>query len=264
MMDLLPYAALIAVIGGFVDLDSTAAWQFMVSQPLVAAPLTGLALGFFANEVDYGLRLGLMVGTILQLVWIEQLPLGMNIPPDAALASVLSVALGYLGGKSFDTFLEREVCSTAALLIAVALGLVGRSMDIWLRKINTYADRLILSSLESGNPRWLEFGHFTCAMLTFFKAFLFCFITVMLGVEPLRYFTQSLNFNQCTGFIVIQGLLPVIGFAVLATKLINTRREAFSAIGGILLFTFLPAYLWLALVAGFVMFWRHLHIKSSA
>ncbi|MBF0543551.1 MAG: PTS sugar transporter subunit IIC [Candidatus Riflebacteria bacterium] len=264
MFELLPYAFLVATIGGFVDLDSTAAWQFMISQPVVAAPLTGLALGFFSNEVDYGLRLGLTVGTILQLVWIEQLPLGMNIPPDAALASVLSVALGYLGGKAFDTFLEREVCSTVALLIAVALGLVGRSMDIWIRKLNTRIETFVRQKLATSNFFLIDIGHFACAMLTFFKAFIFCFLTVMLGVEPLRYFTQSLNFNQSTGFIVIQGLLPSIGFAVLATRLVNTKREAINAILAIVLFSFLPAYLWLGLVGGFLVCWRHLHSTSGA
>ena len=118
MPEHLTASLLIALIGGVVDLDSTATWQFMISQPIVAAPLTGLFLGNMFGEAAAGLKLGLMVGTILQLIWIEQLPLGMNVPPDAALASVLSVALGFIAGHSYESYSEREVCYTIALLLA--------------------------------------------------------------------------------------------------------------------------------------------------
>ena len=149
MIEFWQEALLVAFIGGFVDLDSTATWQFMISQPVVAAPLTGVFIGFFHGDVAGGLKLGLMVGTILQLVWIEQLPLGMNIPPDAALASVLAVGLGFLAGRNFGSYVEREVCYTVALLIAVGLGLIGRSMDIWIRRVNTSIDHWVMARLEA-------------------------------------------------------------------------------------------------------------------
>jgi mannose/fructose/N-acetylgalactosamine-specific phosphotransferase system component IIC len=75
MPEHLTASLLIALIGGIVDLDSTATWQFMISQPIVAAPLTGLFLAACSESAAAGLKLGLMVGTILQLLWIEQLPL---------------------------------------------------------------------------------------------------------------------------------------------------------------------------------------------
>lgn len=255
MAELFPYALLVAIIGGLVDLDSTAAWQVMISQPVVAAPLTGLFLGSFADEASAGLKLGLIVGTILQLVWIEQLPLGMNVPPDAALASVLSVALGFLAGHTFETYVEREVCSTVALLLGVALGLLGRSMDVWIRRLNTEIDTWTGRNVDNGYLPAVEVGHTAGGLLTFTKAFLFCFFTVILGVEPLRYFTQSLNFNQNTGFIVIQGLLPAIGFAVLATRIIETRRELWGALACVLFFTVLPAWYWMPLVGAVIGAW---------
>ena len=236
---------MVALIGGIVDLDSTATWQFMVSQPIVAAPLTGLFLGSFLGDAAQGLKLGLMVGTILQLVWIEQLPLGMNVPPDAALASVLSVALGFLAGHRYETYAEREVCYTVALLLSVALGLLGRSLDMFVRRMNTNLDTWVVRKVEAEQSWALAVGHTLGGTLTFTKAFLFCFFVTYLGVEPLRYFTQTLSFGQNSGFIVIQGLLPAIGFAVLASMVIKSQRELKAAVGGILLYTVLPAKVWL-------------------
>jgi len=263
MPEILVYALLIALIGGLVDLDSTATWQFMISQPVVAAPLTGLFLGVVAGEMAAGLKLGLMVGTILQLVWIEQLPLGMNVPPDAALASVLSVALGFLAGQQFDTYAEREDCHTLALLVAVGLGLLGRSMDIWIRKLNTAVDSWVMRKVEAGQLWALSVGHGLGGFLTFGKAFLFCFVIVLVGVEPLRYFTSSLTFNQNMGFIVIQGLLPAVGFAVLANRLIENAADLKLAIGGVILFTLLPASLYPGLIGAALAAWYFSRLPTS-
>ncbi len=247
MHDPLWSAFIVALIGGIVDLDSTATWQLMVSQPIVAAPLTGLFLGLSTGQAAAGLKLGLILGAILQLVWIEQLPLGMNVPPDAALASVLSVALGFLAGHHYESYVEREVCSTVALLLSVALGLLGRSLDMLVRRLNTSINLWVERALEAGKVWAPAFGHTLGGFCTFSKAFLFCFLVAWLGVEPLRYFTQSLNFAQNTGFIVIQGLLPAVGFAVLASMCIQNRAEFRFFLGGLALFTLLPASIWLAI-----------------
>lgn len=241
-------ALMVAIIGGFVDLDSTATWQVMISQPVVAAPLTGLFLGHAFGDATNGLKLGLMVGTILQLVWIEKLPLGMDVPPDAALASVLAVGLGFSAGHVYDTYVEREVCNTVALLLGVAFGLVGRSLDMLIRRLNTSIDTWVLSQVDKGRLFAVATGHTLGGFFTFTKAFVFCFVIVLGGTDPLRYFINSLNFNQNTGFIVIQGLLPAVGFAVLATKCLQNATEIKWFIAGLVVFTLLPASSWLPLV----------------
>ena len=256
MQEHLIASLLIALIGGIVDLDSTATWQFMISQPIVAAPITGLFLGSIYGQAAAGLKLGLMVGTILQLVWIEQLPLGMNVPPDAALASVLSVALGFIAGHGYQTYSEREVCYTIALLLAVALGLLGRSLDMLVRRLNTNLDTWVTRKVE-GNQLWaIAIGHTLGGMLTFSKAFLFCFLVTWLGVEPIKYFTQTLSFNHSSGFIVIQGLLPVIGFSVLASMCIKNKSEIKPFILGMIAFTILPAKIWLVIITALFFMWR--------
>ena len=256
MTDHLTSSLVVALIGGIVDLDSTATWQFMISQPIVAAPLTGLFLGIMVGNPFAGLRMGLMVGTILQLVWIEQLPLGMNVPPDAALASVLSVALGFLAGHEFETYVEREVCFTVAIFVAVALGLLGRHLDRVVRRLNTSIDGWVSRKVEADETWAISAGHTLGGFLTFSKAFLLCFFVSWLGVEPLKYFTQTLTFNHSAGFIVIQGLLPAIGFAVLASMVVQTREELRWCLVGLVIFTMLPASVWLALTASMFVIWR--------
>lgn len=256
MQEHLTASLLIAMIGGVVDLDSTATWQFMISQPIVAAPLTGLFLGNIFGEAAAGLKLGLMVGTILQLLWIEQLPLGMNVPPDAALASVLSVALGFIAGRSYETYAEREVCYTVALLFSVALGLLGRSLDMFVRRLNTNLDSWVTQKVEDNQLWSISVGHTLGGFFTFTKAFIFCFLIVWLGVEPLKYFTQTLSLKHSSGFIVVQGLLPAIGFSVLASMVIKNNQELKFFVIAILVFTFLPAKIWLGIGAALAYMWK--------
>ena len=251
-MEHLSVSLIVALIGGIVDLDSTAVVQCMISQPIVAAPLTGLILGSMLGDYAAGLQLGLMVGVILQLVWIEQLPLGMNVPPDAALASVLSVALGFCAGHNYSSYAEREVCYTVGLLISVGLGLLGRSLDMFVRRLNTDIDSWVNQKIEDNNFGAIRFGHLIGSFTTFTKAFIFCFLILWFGVEPLKYFTRMMNIAQSGGFIVVQGLLPAVGFSVLASMCLKNKTEIKYFVGGIVLFTIFPSKIWIAIIASFM------------
>ena len=251
-MEHLNLSLLVALLGGVVDSDSTAVVQCMISQPIVAAPLTGLIIGSVLGSVIAGLQLGLMIGVILQLVWIEQLPLGMNVPPDAALASVLSVALGFCAGHDLPTYAEREACYTIGLLVSVALGLLGRSLDMFVRRINTNIDSWVNQKIEDNKFDAIRFGHLGGAFIGFAKAFIFCFLIVWFGVEPLRYFTQLMGIKHSGGFIVVQGLLPMVGFSVLASMCLKDKKEIKYFIGGIIIFTLLPSNIWIGIIASSV------------
>lgn len=250
-MEHLNLSLIVALLGGIVDLDSTAAVQCMISQPIVAAPLTGLIIGSMLGNMTAGVQLGLMIGVILQLTWIEQLPLGMNVPPDAALASVLSVALGFCAGHEFD-YAKREACYTVGLLISVALGLLGRSLDMFVRRLNTNIDSWVNQKIEDNNFGSIRFGHLSGGFITFLKAFVFCFLVVWFGVEPLKYFTQLMSIQHSGGFVVLQGLLPAVGFSVLTSMCLKDKKEIKFFIIAILAFSLLPSNFLIALIASIV------------
>ena len=245
---------LTALIGGIVDLDSTSAVQIMVSQPIVASPLTGLCLGLLYGNPFSGIQLGLIIGSILQLVWIEKLPLGMNVPPDAALASVLSVAVGFIAGSNYTVLSDREACYTLALMFSVALGLLGRSLDMFVRRINTSIDSWVNNEIEDNNFGSIWLGHSLGFLVTFTKAFIFCFLITWFGVEPLKYFIKSLNPIQIKGFIVVKGVLPIVGYAVLANMCLKEQKEIKLFIGAALLFAVLPQSIGIAIATCVALF----------
>lgn len=104
-------------------LDRTAAMQFMLSRPLVAAPATGLLLGDF--------WIGLQVGILLELLWLGRLPVGAAIPPDdtqiAVAGTTLAIVMGaWTGWVGLPMVL-------LSLLVSLPLGKVGQVFDRFAR-----------------------------------------------------------------------------------------------------------------------------------
>lgn len=124
MSDLATIAAL-AGLAGLLALDATAAFQVMVSQPLVAGALAGAVCG----DVVAGTTLG----AVLQLVWMGALPVGAAGFPDAPVGTVVGVGLTALLGRA-----GAGAGWSLAIGIAVALvaGELGRNVVMRLRRLN--------------------------------------------------------------------------------------------------------------------------------
>ena len=82
----------IAVAGGVIGLDRTAAGQFMISQPIVAGPLTGWMLG--------DPTAGIVIGATMELVWLLDMPVGTFVPADATIGTIAATATAALGSPA--------------------------------------------------------------------------------------------------------------------------------------------------------------------
>lgn len=133
----------------FAGLDRTAAFQFMISRPIVAAPLTGWLLG--------DPLIGLQVGALVELLWLGRLPVGAAIPPDDTQVAVGATAMAIAMGKVLElSGLPFAILST---LIALPLGKVGQIFERGARNRNA---RLLVraeGAMEAGRLREVEFCH---------------------------------------------------------------------------------------------------------
>lgn len=159
--------ALVAILVG---LDRTAALQLMISRPLVAAPLTGWLLG--------DPLAGLLIGALVELLWLGRLPVGAAIPPDdtqvAIAASVLTLTLGpQLNLSEFPLAL---LCT----LVAIPLGKVGQWFDRLARQQNGRLQDCAEAAVMNGDFHRISrqhlrgLGHFALASLA-------TYLTIVLG-----------------------------------------------------------------------------------
>ncbi len=130
----------LAVLGGALTIDTTAAFQSMLSQALAAGALAGLVAG------DVGL--GLIVGATLQLVWMGALPVGAAAFPDAAVGAVVGAGLaGLLARSGIGTGL----CVASGVLVGLAAGALGQRVTMRLRRFNVRLADLAVRRADEGS-----------------------------------------------------------------------------------------------------------------
>ena len=191
-------------------LDRVALFQFMISRPIVAAPLAGWIMG---NAL-----VGLEIGTLLELLWLGRLPVGASIPPDdtqvAIGATVLALSMNHLLGMNGMPVV------ILCVLIAIPLGKFGQLFD----RLARHANGLLLkrnSALATGTEVQLERMHllglvnFALAGLATFAVILlfgtlFLYNFAPLLVHSVRETGQSLQYSfTLVGAAVLLGLINV-------------------------------------------------------
>lgn len=157
-----PAAGLAAAAVAVLELDATAAGQFMVSRPIVLGPLLGAALG--------DLSLGGRLGALCELFSISERPLGAHLPPNAAVAAAAAVLLA-LGPSQANAALAFPAGLAAGWLHARVEGALRRGRD----RAGFQVDKRLargedpglgrLAAIELGKQAVMTFGVLAVALL---------------------------------------------------------------------------------------------------
>jgi len=192
-----------AGVGALICLDRVAV-QIMISRPVVAGPLMGLILGDMLT--------GLVTGALLELLWIDRIPVGSYVPPHDTFVAILATA-GAVLAAPFETSPPRELIALAVLLFAPAAWL-GQRMEILLRQWNERWLGRALEDAEAGDPARLSRRHLS-ALAGYFAASLLCLGAAMLcGVPLLRLIYAALPPAALQVLALAYFLLPLIGMGV--------------------------------------------------
>ncbi len=217
-MDWLAWArdvGLIALYGGAVCLDRRAAFQLMISQPILAVSCLGWLLG---NPM-----VGLVLGSILQLLWMGSFLFGAHIPPHETTASVCSAGAvllyAHLGGKLDD----------ATMALGVILGIPAAYAGRWLDLRIDQADVSLMlradKAAETGDIKVIDFVTIFGLLRTFFySALLMGLVTAFSSL--LLWLARPLFFGS--GEIALRVLMmyvfPAIGLGV-SLAVVRHRRN---------------------------------------
>jgi mannose/fructose/N-acetylgalactosamine-specific phosphotransferase system component IIC len=212
----------VALVGGLIGLDRTAAGQFMISQPIVAAPLAGWFLG--------DATAGLIIGAMLELIWVLDMPVGSFVPANATVSAVTATAVAALtspGGA------PRSVLGFCILL---SLGTVPFTMmaDTYVR---TWNSRLLDAAHAVGGAdaaRSLSRAHLTGLLVFFLKSVVLYVLLLPAGLIAAALFLRSPDTVQVSMELFLM-LLPLLGAALVV------RRLSISALDPFLLTGFITA-----------------------
>lgn len=236
----------VAVLCGIVGLDRTAVGQFMFSQPIVAGPLTGWVLG--------DATAGAVIGAVLELIWVLDMPVGSFVPADSTVCAVSAVAIAALGSPAGA---DLSVIGFSVLLTAFMVPATMRA-DNAVRYANS---RFLDGAMDASGPekeRELARAQGRGLVYFFLKSFVLCLLFVPLGLALTGLFRGLPGFAHDAMRMFIK-LLPLLGAAAIVRKLSILAVDRFvligffiAALGGLALHAPSPFVLLCTAAAGWV------------
>jgi len=220
MIDLtmVPAIAGVALAGGLIGLDRTAAGQFMISQPIVAAPLVGWLLGDASA--------GLVIGAMLELIWVLDMPVGSFVPADATVSAVTATAVAVL---TCPNGVPRSVLGFSILLSA---GTVPFTMmaDTFVRSWNSRLVDRLNAAVGGDAARSLTRAHLTGLGMFYLKSVALYVLLLPAGLAAAALFLRSPSAVKSAMELFLK-LIPLLGAALVVRRLSISSRDPFLLTG---------------------------------
>lgn len=200
--------ALLLGLIAFVAQSEYALGTSLISRPIVTGMLTGLVMG--------DVKTGLIMGATLELAFIGAFSVGAAIPPNVVVGGVLGTAFAISSGAGAETalLLGLPIATLALIFENLYMGVV---LPIVLHKADKYA--------EEANIRGITIMHVLggLGMSTMIGA--------IAGSDAIKNVLDAIPSPVQTGLEVATGLIPALGFAMLARLLINKQVAPYFFLG---------------------------------
>lgn len=189
---------LVGLIGSLIAFDTTAAFQFLISQPLIACTFLGWLLG--------DVQMGLLVGFYLQLLWLSSLPVGAAVIPEGNIASIVTTTLVIRFSPEIESF---NILMVLAVLFGLAVSYTGGKAVVLDRRMNKRFIEKFENSLEHGNMNFLRRAHIMALAFHFVVMFVLILSALFVGdflFEYVRYIPAQWDMYFEKGIIVLLGI----------------------------------------------------------
>lgn len=200
---------LLSLIGAICSADITAFGQFMISRPIFCGPLFGYILG----DVYTGLWLGL----IIEMMWINAIPMGVSVPVDLTMMTILSVVWAC---TNFQGCQEAAIFSLA---LAIPFAYLYTEIDLGGRLFNTKIMHWIEKGIEQGKEQRITQGIFLGLFLFILRAGVFYFIFFIIGGIIFKQVYSFLPYEVIYGLKKAWYYLPVFGFGAVMYNFRNIK-----------------------------------------
>jgi len=162
---------LISLLFAFICLDKKHAFQFAVSQPLITSSLLGLLMNAFVPAVYFG--------TLIQLLWLGNLPFGASKTPEGNIASVVGCWL-YIQYYQIYAVHGQFIILTLFIYVVI-ISYAASKTDTYMRSLNIHLFDYTYTSLN--NQAMPNLGKTILAALgiQLFVNWILIFLSLMLG-----------------------------------------------------------------------------------
>ena len=166
----------IGLMGSLLVLDTTVAFQFLISQPLIACTL----LGWFLGDI----QIGVQVGMYLQLLWLSSMPVGAAIVPEGNIAAIVVTAIVIRYNSNYENFNIIMICG---LLYGVVVSYLGGELVVWYRKTNQFLLHNVLVFARKGKLNLLNVINYLGLIFHYLLMFILISVAMYLGDFLFKY-----------------------------------------------------------------------------
>jgi fructoselysine and glucoselysine-specific PTS system IIC component len=189
----------------------------LLSRPIVMGALTGLALGDAA--------LGIQTGATLELVWLGAIAIGASNPPDMVSGSILGTAYVVATGS--------DVAQAVALAVPVSL-LMSMLWNFLMMTFVPLCAARADAYAEACNPRGIDAMHYLAAFGQTVVLALVVALGFVIGSAAIEAFVDAIPSAIVTGLDYAMGIIPALGFAMLARMIMDKKTACFLFMGFLL------------------------------
>lgn len=188
-----------------------------IGRPMIMATLVGLVLGDMTT--------GIMVGAILELVWLGAFPIGASNPPDYTSGAIIGAA--YVITTGADAASAVLLAVPVATLVSLLWNFMMMSLvPLMGAKADAYAER--------GNEKGVEAMHYLATFAQAIPLALIVALGFFFGMPVIENVVNSIPAWLTTGLDYATGIIPAIGFAMIARMIINKQLACFLFLGFLL------------------------------
>lgn len=186
----------------------------LISRPIVTGLFVGIVLG--------DIKTGVIMGATLELAFIGSFSVGASIPPDVVTGGILGTAFAITAGAGTETalLLGLPIATLTLVLKNIYLGLLIPIMN---HKADEYA--------SEGNYKGIEWMHLLAGFGLSAMLALIVTLSFMVGSATVSNLLEMIPDFIQHGLTVATGLIPALGFAMLARLLINKTVAPYFFLG---------------------------------
>lgn len=185
-----------------------------IQRPIILGPLVGLVLG--------DLHDGIVMGATLELAMIGAVSIGAYDPPDLVSGSIIGISLA----------IETHAAPGAALTLGIPIAAIMQALGL------ATGQPLMLafihrcdSAAEKGNTAALTRNMLIAGYIQDWPGIVFIPLAFYFGSSTVAKLLNIIPAFVQDGMNVAAGLLPLLGFAMLAQMMMNKKVVAFFFLG---------------------------------
>ncbi|RMF60574.1 MAG: hypothetical protein D6748_03785 [Calditrichaeota bacterium] len=160
---------LISLLIGFLALDTTIAFQTLISQPIFSGGILGAVLGDFSTGIELGI--------LMQLLWINIIPAGAAVFPEGNLASMVTCAIVLL----LPEMSYPNLLFTLAFIIGIAVSYWGALLTVLDRKLNGKILNLAIRACEEVQITRIQLLDIVSVLIYFLLMSALAFCAILIG-----------------------------------------------------------------------------------